>query len=43
MNGDRGYLFSNDSHVAKKIDAWIRKEMRDSYHGCKVVYKESNV
>ena len=26
----RGYMFHKVSNVAKKIDAWIRKEMRDS-------------
>ena len=32
------------SNVAKKIDAWIQKELRDSqYRGCTVAYKENNV
>ena len=32
------------SNVAKKIDAWIQKELRDSqYRGCTVVCKENNV
>ena len=42
--GDKGYLFHKGSKVAKKIDAWIQKDMRDSqYHGCTVAYKENNV
>ena len=37
-------MFHNGSNVAKKIDAWIQKEMRDSqYYGCIVAYKENNV
>ena len=44
LYGDKGYLFHKGSNVAKKIDAWIQKEMRDSqYHGCTVEYKENNV
>ena len=44
LYGDKGYLFHRGSNVAKKIDAWIQKEMRDSqYHGCTVAYKENNV
>ena len=44
LYGDSGYLFHKGSKVAKKIDAWIQKEMRDSqYHGCTVAYKENNV
>ena len=32
------------SNVAKKMDAWVQKELRDSQHrGCTVVYKENNV
>ena len=32
------------SNVAKKINAWIQKELRDSqYRGCTVAYKENNV
>ena len=32
------------SNVAKKIDAWIQKEMRDSqYIPCTVAYKENNM
>ena len=30
LYGDRGYMFHKGSNVAKKIDAWIQKEMRDS-------------
>ena len=39
---DKGFLFHKGSTVvAKKIDAWIQKEMRDSqYNGCTVAYKE---
>ena len=30
--------------VAKKIDAWVQKELGDSqYRGCTVAYKENNV
>ena len=44
LYGDRGDMFHNRSNVAKKIDAWIQKEMRDSqYYGCTVAYKENNV
>ena len=44
LYGDKGYLFHRGSNVAKKIDAWIQKEMRDSqYHGCTVAYKENTV
>ena len=25
--GDKGYMFHKSSKVAKKIDAWIQKEM----------------
>ena len=32
LYGDKGYLFHRGSNVAKKIDAWILKEMRDSQH-----------
>ena len=35
LYGDKCYLFHNGSNVAKNIDAWIQKEMRDSqYQGC---------
>ena len=30
LYGDKGFLFHRGSDVAKKIDAWIQKEMRDS-------------
>ena len=44
LYGDKGYMFHKGSNVAKKIDAWIQKEMRDShYYGCTVAYKENNV
>ena len=44
MCGDKGYMFHKGSNVAKKIDAWIQKEMRDSqYHGCRVPHEENNV
>ena len=44
LYGDKGYMFHKGSTVAKKIDAWIQKEMRDSqYRGCTVAYKENNV
>ena len=32
------------SNVAKKIDAWIQRELKDSqYRGCTVAWKENNV
>ena len=41
---NKGYMFHKGSNVAKKIDAWIQKELRDSQHrGCTVAYKENNV
>ena len=44
LYGCKGYMFHKGSNVAKKIDAWIQKEMRDSqYYGCTVVHKENNV
>ena len=44
LYGDKGYMFHKGSNVAKKIDAWIQKELRDSqYRGCKVAYKENNM
>ena len=44
LYGDKGYMFHKGSNVAKKIDAWVQKELRDSQHrGCTVVYKENNV
>ena len=40
LYGDKGYMFQKGSNVAKKIDAWIQKEMRDSqYYDCTVAYK----
>ena len=36
--GDKGYMFHKGSNVAKKIDAWIQKELRDAtiprLHSC---------
>ena len=44
LYGDKGYMFHKGSNVAKKIDVWIQKELRDSqYRGCTVAYKENNV
>ena len=44
LYGDKGYMFHKGSNVAKKVDAWIQKEMRDSQdRGCTVVYIENNV
>ena len=44
LHGDKGYMFHKGSNVAKKIDTWIQKELRDSqYRGCTVAYKENNV
>ena len=44
LYGDKGYVFDKCSNVAKKIDAWIQKEMRGSqYCGCTVASKENNV
>ena len=44
LHGDKGYMFHKGSNVAKKIDAWIQKELRDSqYRGCTIAYKENNV
>ena len=44
LYGDKGYMFHKGSNVAKKIDAGIQKELRDSqYRGCTVAYKENNV
>ena len=44
LYGDKGYMFHKGSNVAKRIDAWIQKELRDSrYRGCTVAYKENNV
>ena len=42
LYGDRGYMFHKGSNVAKKIYAWVQKELRDSqYRGCTVAYKET--
>ena len=44
LYGNKGYMFNKGSNVAKKIDAWIQKELRDSqYRSCTVAYKENNV
>ena len=44
LYGDKGYMFHKGSKVAKKIDIWIQKELRDSQdYGCTVAYKENNV
>ena len=44
LYGDKGYMFHKGSNVAKNIDAWIQKEMRESqYYGCTVAYKENKV
>ena len=41
LYGGKGYMFHKCSNVAKKIDAWIQKELRDSqYRGCTIAYKE---
>ena len=41
---DKGYMFHKGSNVAKKIDAWIQKEWRDSqYRCCTVAYKANKV
>ena len=43
LHGDKGYMFHKGSNVAKNIDSWIQKELRDSqYRGCTVAYKENN-
>ena len=37
LYGDKGYMFHKSSNVAKRIDAWIQKELRVSqYRGCTV-------
>ena len=44
LYGDKGYMFHKGSNVAKKIDVWVQKELRDSqYRSCTVAYKENNV
>ena len=41
LYGDKGYMFHRGSNVAKKIGAWIQKEMRDSqYYGCTDAYQK---
>ena len=40
LYGDKGYTFHKGSNVAKKVDAWVQKELRDSQNrGCTVAYK----
>ena len=37
LYGDKGYMFHKGSNVAKKIDAWVQKVLRDSItrlHSC---------
>ena len=44
LYGNKGYMFHKGSNVAKKIDAWTQKELRDSqYRACTVAYRENNV
>ena len=44
LYGDIGYMFHKGSNVAKKMDVWVQKELRDSqYRGSTVAYKENNV
>ena len=44
LYGNKGYMFHKGPNVAKKIDAWVQKELRDSQHqGCTVAYKKNNV
>ena len=44
LYSNKGYMFHKGSTVAKKIDAWIQKDLRDSQcHGCTIAYKENNV
>ena len=44
LYGDKYYMFHKGSNVAKTIDAWIQKELRDSScRGCTVACKENNV
>ena len=41
LYGDKVYMFHRSSNVAKKIGAWIQKEMRDSqYYGCTDAYQK---
>ena len=44
LYGHKGYMFHKGSNIAKKIDAWVQSELRDSQHrGCTVAYRENNV
>ena len=44
MYGDKGYLFHKGSNVAKKIEAWIQKEISSSqHHGSTLANKEDHV
>ena len=44
LYGGKVYLFHRGSNVAKKVEAWIQKDIRSSqYHVCTVAYKENNV
>ena len=39
---DKGYMTKKSWNVARNIDAWIQKELRDSpYRGCTVAYKDN--
>ena len=41
LYGNKRYMFHKGSNVAKKMDAWVQKEMRDfQYRVCTVAYKE---
>ena len=41
LYGDIGYMFHKGSNVAKKMDVWVQRELRDSqYRGSTVAYKE---
>ena len=41
MYGDKGYLFHNGSNIARRIEAWIQKEMISTqYHGCTVAHED---
>ena len=44
LYGAKGCMFHKSSNVAKKMDAWVHKELRDSqYRGCAIAYKENHV
>ena len=32
LYGDKGYMFHKGSNVAKKIDVWVQKELRESQY-----------